>query len=243
MSKVILRDGIELHGPGGAFVPEQRAMIVADVHAGYTAHLRARGYRVPVGDDPGLLDRVRGLMERTNARHLVVAGDLAHGVGSARGNERSPLARFLEALREFEVTVVVGNHDRKVATWLTERGARAVTELALGIHRVHHGDDAERVRALRDEAMANEGRVFVGHLHPAVYVSGDAGVGKLLPAFVSARGLVCLPALSPYAHGIDVRDPRMRGDLDAMAPGEDLGAACVVGDRAVALGIVARALK
>jgi putative SbcD/Mre11-related phosphoesterase len=237
----VLRDGIELHGPGGAYLPDDCALIVADVHAGYTAHLRARGYRVPVGDDPGLIDGVRALLRRTAARHLVIAGDLAHGVGSARGNERSPLARFLEAFREVEVTVVVGNHDRRVATWLADRGTRVVTELALGIHRVHHGDDAERVRALRDEAIAAGGRVFVGHLHPAVYVAGDAGVGKLLPAFVSARGFVCLPALSPYAHGIDVRDPRMRGDLEAMAPGEDLGAACVVGDRAIALGIVARA--
>lgn len=238
---VTLRDGVELYGPGGVFVRDASTLIIADVHAGYTATLRARGYRVPVGDDAGLLDRVRSLLERTHARHLVVAGDLAHGAGAAHGGSDSPLARFLDALAHIEVTIVVGNHDRRVREWLDKRGARAVIEAAVGPHRVHHGDDPVRVCALRAEALGDGGRVFVGHLHPAMFVAGGAGVGKLLPVFVTARGFVCLPALSPYAHGIDVRDERMQREFAAMVPGEPLGAACVVGSRAVTLGVVTMA--
>lgn len=238
---VTLRDGLVLHAPGGVYIPSAGALVIADVHAGYTATLRARGYGVPVADDIGLLDRVHALLEATGARHLVIAGDLVHGAAATNGADESSLARFLAAVSQCQLTVVLGNHDHAIGAWLAARGVTAVRDVALGPHRVHHGDDVERACALRDEAIADGGRVLVGHLHPAVVVDGDAGVRALLPAFVTARGLVCLPALSPYARGVDIRSERMREDLRALAGNADLGAACVVGKKTIALGVILRA--
>ena len=233
---VTLRDGLVLCAPGGLFVPNESTLVVADVHAGYTATLRSRGYSVPACDDAGLLDRIRSLLLETRATRVVIAGDLVHGAAAVRG----ALARFLAALEGCEVAVVLGNHDRAIGEWLASHGVNATAEVALGPHRVHHGDDVERASALREEAMAHGGRVIVGHLHPAVLLHGAAGVQALVPAFVTARGLVCLPALSPYARGVNVLDPRMRDDLRALVGDESLGAACVVGEETIAIGVIAR---
>ncbi len=244
MKPVVLRDGLELHAPGGAYIPGERTLVIADVHAGYTHTLRSRGYGVPGDTEHGLLERTRALMARVDAARVVIAGDLVHGAAAANGDDDSPLAAFLDGLGRLEVTVVLGNHDHAIGAWLAARGVCAVRDVAIGPHRVHHGDDPERVRALRDEALAAGGRVLLGHLHPAVWVDGAAGVRALLPAFVTARGLLCLPAFSPFARGVDMHDARMRDDLRAIGGGGDLGAACVIaGRRVVALGIIVRGEK
>jgi uncharacterized protein len=237
-----LRDGLELHAPGAVYVPSERTLVVADVHAGYTRTLRSRGYGVPRGDDAVLLERLAGLLARVPATRVVVAGDLVHGAPAAQGGDDSALARFLAALDGVDLTVVLGNHDASMEPWLTARGVRVARDAAIGPHRVHHGDDPERVRALREEALALGGRVLVGHLHPAVRIEGEtAGVRALVPAFVTARGFVCLPALSPHAHGIDVRDERMRRDLRGFVGETDLGAAGVIAERSVvSLGVIVR---
>ncbi|MEI8254494.1 MAG: metallophosphoesterase [Deltaproteobacteria bacterium] len=239
MKPVVLRDGLELHAPGGVYIPGERTLVIADVHAGYTHTLRSRGYGVPGDAEHGLLARLRALRSSVNPTRVVIAGDLVHGAAAARGDDDSPLAYFLAALADLEVTVVLGNHDHAIGEWLCARGVRAVRDVAIGPFRVHHGDDPERVRVLRDEALDAGGRVLLGHLHPAVWLEGDAGVRALLPAFVTARGVLCLPALSPYARGVDVRDARMREDLRALAGDVEMGVACVIAGRTVvALGVI-----
>jgi metallophosphoesterase superfamily enzyme len=243
-AELTLRDGLVLLAPGGAYIPSEGALIVADTHAGLPMELRARGHAVPVGDDEALLGRVRAMLARTGARTLVVAGDLGHGPGSQRARaagERSAIASFVTAFSGVTVRVVRGNHDRAVAAALDALGIEHGVELFVGPHAVTHGDDPARVSALRAERGPAGGRVLVGHVHPALSLEAEAGARAVCPAFVSARALLCLPALSVWARGGDVRSKPVRRALEALAGGDPMGVAVVVGERVLPVGDVFRA--
>jgi putative SbcD/Mre11-related phosphoesterase len=237
-SSLTLKDGAVLLAPGGAFLPEVDTLVIADAHAGLLAELRARGYALPEGDDGLLYRRVRAMIERTRARHVVVAGDLVHGPRAAirpRG-ALSPMESFVRALAPCVVRVVRGNHDRSIIGALDALGIEHDTALRAGRHAITHGDDVAQVRALRDEVARDQGRVLVGHVHPALTLDDGAGARRVCPAFVSARALLCLPAISVWARGGDVRSRPVRAAIDALTEGERAGVAVVVGERVLPIG-------
>lgn len=240
-----LRDGVVLVAPGGVFVPSEKTLVVADTHAGLPLELRARGHTVPVGDDEALFAKVRAMLALTGAETLVVAGDFAHGAGAARRSlrdGRSPIELFVNTFSSgavrCAVRVVLGNHDKALSSALFAMGVEHGESLSVGAHRVVHGDDASRVCELRAEASANGGRVIVGHVHPALALDDGEGARRVCPAFVSARGLLCLPALSVWARGGDVRSRPVRAQLEALADGDPMGVAVIVGERVLPIGSV-----
>lgn len=240
-----LRDGVVLVAPGGAYVPSERTLIVADTHAGLPLELRARGHTVPVGDDEALFAKVRAMIALTGAETLVIAGDFAHGAGSSRralGDGRSPVEIFVDTFSNGStcraVRVVLGNHDKSLSSALSSMGVEHGEWLSVGSHRVVHGDDVSRACALRAEASALGGRVIVGHVHPALALDDGEGARRVCPAFVSARGLLCLPALSVWARGGDVRSRTVRAQLEALADKDPMGVAVIVGERVLPIGSV-----
>ncbi|MXV63692.1 phosphoesterase [Natronorubrum sp. JWXQ-INN-674] len=102
-----------------ATVGAERALLVADYHAGYEAGLRyERGVDVP-SHAPERRDRLGSLLERTDPDRLVVCGDLMHSIGDPGGAERGELEVLFEGFPpSLDVTVVKGNHDGGIETWL-----------------------------------------------------------------------------------------------------------------------------
>ena len=140
---IALDDDTTLLAPGGAWLPREEALVVADVHAGYVADLQRRGFALPDGHDDDLLMRLDALLHAADPARVVIAGDLVHGPGAAhtRSAAPSPLDRVLDRLRGRAVTVVLGNHDAPVAELLRARDVDCVTHCAVGPHAVVHGDE------------------------------------------------------------------------------------------------------
>ena len=99
-----------------ADLDDERALLVADVHAGIEAGLRyERGVELDDRADERR-SRLCALIDETDADRLVVLGDLAHRVGAPEGEERDELAALVRALTDrASVTLVEGNHDAGVA--------------------------------------------------------------------------------------------------------------------------------
>ena len=95
---------------------DERALLVADVHAGIEVGLRyERGVELDSRADERR-DRLCGLIAETNADRLVVLGDLAHRIAAPEGDERDELVELVEAVTDrVPMTLVEGNHDGGVA--------------------------------------------------------------------------------------------------------------------------------
>jgi putative SbcD/Mre11-related phosphoesterase len=235
---VTLPDGIVLLPPGGAYVPDERALVIADPHVGYLPTLHARGHGVPAARDDELVARVGSLLSRVDVSQLVIAGDLVHGLAATR-SARGPsaLERFVKSVGKRRIRVAVGNHDRRAHEAFAKLGLHAEAAVTIGPHVVLHGDDLAAVSASRRIARRRGGRVILGHLHPAFAVDDATGTRRWAPAFVTARGVLCLPALSPWSRGLDVRSSALQAQLDERIPSRfRRGLALVVGRSMLALG-------
>jgi len=193
-----LADGV-LALPGGfALLTESRALICADAHLGYE-DVMGGGAALPLWSTTEIVASIALAARRHDAREIVFLGDAIHGAGLSEGAARAVRAA-LDALRaQARVTIVAGNHEGRT------RGAAVLGATVEACERdgwtLLHGDRPQPLAA----------RTMIGHLHPSLHLGGETTA----PAFLAARGLVVVPALTPYSPGLDVT-----GDacLDALAP-------------------------
>jgi uncharacterized protein len=180
---------IELHPSGAAWLRPERTLILADLHLGFAWAQRRRGELWPL-TDAGARDRLEALCAALEPERIVLAGDIIHAPG-AGPDEEALIHGTLRMLRaRAELICVAGNHDRGQGferEWRTD-----------GI-RVIHGD---ALPAAPEEDVL----LVAGHFHPVMKLRDAAGIKRRHRAFLEGRGLLVLPAFSPFASGCDMRD-------------------------------------
>ncbi|TMT87262.1 metallophosphoesterase [Haloterrigena sp. H1] len=172
-----------------ATIAGERALLVADYHAGYEAGLRyERGVDVP-SHAPDRRERLLALCERTRPDRLVILGDLMHSIGEPGGAERGELEVLFESLpAPLTITVVKGNHDGRIETWLDESDDIDATVdvvsgkgVALGAVGVCHG------HTWPDPAVLEREVVCLGHEHPCVRLTDAVGGSRIERAWLRGR--------------------------------------------------------
>ncbi|MFC4550962.1 MULTISPECIES: metallophosphoesterase [Halorussus] len=151
----------------------ERALVVADFHAGIEQALRADGMDV-ASQAPERRERLLALVERTDPDRVVFLGDLMHAIGGPGGAERGEIEVLVEALedRGVGVTLVKGNHDGAIESWVDcevtdGRGVR------LGDVGFAHGHTWPAREVLEADV------VCVGHEHPAVRLEDEVGGSRV----------------------------------------------------------------
>ncbi|ELY67568.1 metallophosphoesterase [Natrinema versiforme] len=172
-----------------AAIGDDRALLVADYHAGYEAGLRyERGVDVP-SRAPDRRERLVSLLERTDPDRLVVCGDLMHSIGDPGGAERGELEVLFESFQaDLTVTVVKGNHDGRIETWLADGDDIEATVdivpgegVALGDIGVCHGHTWPSRAALESDVLC------LGHEHPCVRLEDEVGGSRVERAWLRGR--------------------------------------------------------
>jgi predicted MPP superfamily phosphohydrolase len=97
-----------------AGLPGERALVLADYHAGLEVGLRSDGVELR-SHAADRRESVLGLLSETAADRLIVLGDLGNAIGEPGSEERSEVEDLLGAVTErVPVTVVKGNHDGEI---------------------------------------------------------------------------------------------------------------------------------
>jgi putative SbcD/Mre11-related phosphoesterase len=92
----------------------ERALVVADYHAGLEVGLRDDGVEVP-SREADRRERLLGLLAESGADRLVLLGDVGDGIGVPTGTERAEQEALFEAVTErVPVTATKGNHDGEI---------------------------------------------------------------------------------------------------------------------------------
>jgi metallophosphoesterase superfamily enzyme len=183
--------------PGGfALLERSRVLLCADAHFGYEDVM---GGALPLWSTAAVAATIAVAARRYDAREIVFLGDLLHGTGMTEGAVRA-VQRELLALREIApLTFIAGNHEGR------SRGRSILGETVEACERdgwqLIHGDKPALPGA----------PTIIGHLHPSLHLGGTSAV----PAFLAARALVVVPALTPYSTGLDVLSDSC---LHALAP-------------------------
>lgn len=158
----------------------ERALVVADYHAGYEAALRAEGVELRNrGDDRR--EHLLSLMDGTDPDRVVFLGDLAHWIGRPEWGERDELEALVAAVTErVPALLVKGNHDGELEDVLDlpvtdSRGAR------IGDVGFVHGHTWPSAEVLGADV------VCVGHEHPTVRLEDAVGGRRIERAWLRGR--------------------------------------------------------
>ncbi|WP_225334566.1 metallophosphoesterase [Halomicrobium urmianum] len=148
----------------------ERALVVADYHAGIERGLRRQGVELE-SDADARRERLLALLDRTEPDRLVVLGDLAHAIGDPEGAEHEELTTLLDAV-SVPVTLVKGNHDGDLEPFLGEFEDVTVTPshgTRIGPVGFVHGHTWPSPDVLRADVLC------VGHEHPVVRLEDEVG--------------------------------------------------------------------
>jgi len=153
---------------------ESRALVVADYHAGIEAALRyEKGVEIDSRADRRR-DRLRGLVAETDPDRLVVLGDLMHSIGDPGGAERGEVEVLLESLpTALPVTLVKGNHDGDVETWVDGVEVTDGDGVRIGDVGFAHGHTWPSREVLAADV------VCTGHEHPCVRLEDEVGGSRV----------------------------------------------------------------
>ncbi len=176
---------------GALYWPDERTLIVADLHLEKGSAFAARGVLLPPYDTAETLQGLAALVARYEPRLVVALGDNFHdGSGSTRLAPHDREA-ILALQRGRDWLWTTGNHDPDYADGI---GGVFAGLVVLGSIAFRH----------KPTAGPCDGEI-AGHLHPCARVS-LRGRAITRRCFATDGRRMVMPAFGAYAGGLDIRD-------------------------------------
>jgi len=181
---------------------DERALVVADYHAGIEAGLR---YEKGVDVDSRAeerRDRLRSLVAETTPDRLIFLGDLMHSIGDPGGAERGEVEVLLESLdADLPVTLVKGNHDGDVESWVGDVTVTPGDGIRIGNVGFVHGHTWPSADVLSADV------VCLGHEHPCVRLEDEVGGTRVEQVWL--RGPMARGTFADRDTDLDWSDPEL----------------------------------
>jgi DNA ligase-associated metallophosphoesterase len=175
---------------GALYWPDERLLVVSDLHLEKGSSFAARGILLPPYDTAATLERLAGVVARHDVRTVISLGDNFHDPGGPARLADADRAR-LSALQQGRDWVwIAGNHDPDPADCIGGDFAQA---LALGPIVFRHEPAPD----------ASPGEI-AGHLHPIARIS-RRGHTLTRRCFASDGARLVMPAFGAYTGGLNIR--------------------------------------
>jgi uncharacterized protein len=173
---------------GALYWPEERVLVIADLHLEKGSSFATRGVLLPPYDTAATLARIAVVIARFTPRAVIALGDSFHdGQGPTRmaSSDRTTLAG-LQRGRDW--VWLAGNHDPDPTAGV---GGSFGAALAIG------------GLVFRHEPTGAKGEI-AGHLHPVACIAGR-GRPVRRRCFASDGARLVMPAFGAFAGGLNVR--------------------------------------
>ena len=176
---------------GAVYWPDERLLVVSDLHLEKGSSFAARGMLLPPYDTAATLEGIAGILSRRDVRIVVSLGDNFHDRGGPARLADADCARLSALQRGRDWIWIAGNHDPDPRDGIGGVFARS---LALGPLVFRH----------QPLPLPSEGEI-AGHLHPSARVRQR---GRVLSrrCFASDGTRLVMPAFGAYTGGLNIRD-------------------------------------
>ncbi len=174
---------------GALYWPDQRLLVVADLHLEKGSSFAARGVLLPPYDTLATLGQLSAVIARFDPKAVIALGDSFHD-GEAHQRLSAANRDHLAALQARRDWIwIVGNHDPELPCAL---GGTVASELAIGAINFRH------------EPTGARGEI-AGHLHPKARI---AARGRAIErrCFASDGERLVMPSFGAYTGGLSIRD-------------------------------------
>ncbi|MEO0408647.1 MAG: ligase-associated DNA damage response endonuclease PdeM [Cyanobacteria bacterium P01_A01_bin.135] len=178
------------------YLPEQEALLVADLHAGKSETFQQFGIPVPAQVNQGTLTRLMRLCDRLQPKRLFILGDWFHSSYGLVEEVLEPWTHFL-AQQAMAVTLIVGNHDRRLLGEVAEltKQLTVIEEMEFAGLWLTHGPEPPAAGRL----------TLCGHVHPCIRLR-SALDNLRLPCFYWDRPakMLILPSFGEFTGGYEL---------------------------------------
>lgn len=193
MQLSLLGTELQLLPEKAIYIEQLQSLLVADVHLGKSETFQAAGIPISNQVNQDSLDRLQALCLKMQPKTLMILGDLFHSRVSLTQNVINGWTQFLDAV-PIEVKLIIGNHDRTLATRLNELSIHCATDLTFDRLLLSH-EPSPKPKTLN----------LCGHIHPCVRIKTKLDSLRL-PCFYldRAQNLLVLPSFGEFTGGYEV---------------------------------------
>ncbi|WP_272062321.1 ligase-associated DNA damage response endonuclease PdeM [Oscillatoria sp. CS-180] len=195
METLVIHDqSLELLPEKAAHLPDQKALLISDVHLGKSETFQRFGIPISSQVNQATLNRLRQACDRTGAQQLFILGDLFHAKVGMVDEVIDSWLKFL-AETQLEAHLILGNHDRGLLDFLSQLSVTCyTTPIDFGPWVLSH-----------EPLPMSSGVNICGHIHPCVRI-GRGSDRLRLPCFYWEKQLnrLTLPSFGEFTGGYDV---------------------------------------
>ncbi len=210
-----------------AFITDKKILVISDLHIGLETELLKSGIKIhkQVEKFKEVVDK---LIELTDAKALVILGDVKHKVPGAYFQELKDIPKFLEYLStKVKLYVIKGNHDDGIGL-LMPKGVKLYGSRGLKIDKYgfFHGHAWPSKKLMKCDYL------FMGHLQPGIEFRDKLGYRSRQQAWLKTKlnrppikkkynvrkfgklNLIVLPAFNKLTGSLNVTgDEKISGPL------------------------------
>ena len=179
---------LQLDLSGGLYIPEYKALLVADLHFEKGSSLARFGVIIPPFDTRSTLETLQTVVSRYQPEILISLGDSFHdrdGPGRLRPEDRAVIS---DIATQTNLLWITGNHDPELPDNLP---GKVATEISLGPLVLRH-----------EPSLTADGEIC-GHLHPAAIIK-QRGRTIRRRCFAGNKQRLFMPAFGAYTGGLNV---------------------------------------
>lgn len=187
------------------YQPDQKLLVVADLHLGKGNHFAQLGYPIPLYDFTDTIDRLSLLINYFRPYTVILLGDSFHSSISIKFLSNSLLHKLKCLTRQTENFIwLTGNHD---STLLGHEGLEGIFLSSFTI-----GDIV-----LAHIPTVTDAYQIVGHYHPKIKVKirGKVLKGK---CYVKSEKLLIMPSFGSYTGGLYISEPAIQKLVSLSSP-------------------------
>ena len=179
-------------------------LVIADLHLGYEQSLNMDGIMVPKFQYRKILERILEILDKTNAKQVVINGDLKHEFGRITRQEWNESLNFIQFLKENfgDVVLLKGNHDNYTKFIAQNTDLEVFESYALEEFIIMHGD-----KIPHDLMDKKETTIIIGHEHPCIGIRNGERLEKMkcfLKGSYKEKNLIVMPSFNFVTEGSDI---------------------------------------
>jgi len=164
------------------FIPEIKALVIADLHIGISYELYKSGINIP-SQVKEMKKTIEKLIKQTKAKILIILGDIKHDVPGISVQELREIPEFLKALsKKIKVEICLGNHDTYLKEILPENirlhGTKGFKIKNFGFNHGH---------AWPSKGLISCDHLIIAHTHPIIQFTDDFGYRIVEPVWIKSK--------------------------------------------------------
>ena len=207
MNISIAGEQLQLLPQKAVYLPEHKALLLADLHFGKVNHFRKAGIAVPLKANEKNTESLIELLQETKPERVIFLGDLFH---SHYNEEWEVIGQVAAHFKPVLFQLVLGNHDILSDHQYQRHGFSLHTQLTVGNLLLTH-EELNRVPAKYYNLS--------GHVHPGVRLNGKGRQALVLPCFYFGKRKGLLPAFGSFT-GLATLRPKNGDQIFAIVTGK-----------------------